>query len=199
MQAPGSGSACCLPGVLTAFDLKELTANHRIWVEDGGRCEFQMLQPSSSQAAFPALVSGSWCYLWRFLHFFGKQRSDGEPHRKIAYVAKLMESDSPRLINQDKAGRSLHLISAHGKGHALRWTIVLINPDRKPQSVFIHEYLERVAAHHLMVFENSMQSDHRYPAWIKFLGYSLCLGDPHLYATRTENLKGMQYNHLAAQ
>src|SRR6476620_5063064 len=88
--------------------------------------------------------SGSCCYLRRFLPFFRKQRPDGEPHRKIAYVAKLMESDSPRLINQEKAGRSLHLISAHGKGDALRRTIVLIDPDRKPQSVFIHKHLERV-------------------------------------------------------
>ena len=63
----------------------------------------------------------------------------------------------------------------------------------------MYKYFEGVRPHHGVMFENRVQPDHCYASRIKFLVYSLRLRNTYLYATRTEDLESMQYNHFPPQ
>lgn len=112
-------------------------------------------------------------------------------------MAKFMETDIPVLIDKNKSRRTLHSICPHRQWHALRLAVISVNTNRKAQPVLVHEYFKRIAAHHRVMFEDGMQANDCYTIGIKFLVDSLRLRNPHLHATRTENLEGMQHNYFA--
>lgn len=112
-------------------------------------------------------------------------------------MAEGVEPDLACPVDQDQTGCAAKVVARHGDRHTAG-LIMGVDPDRKPDPVFVQECFQGNRRHRVMVFEDGMQPQHRH-VLSKGTGDPLGLGKTVADTPWAQHLERFDRDYLAGK